>query len=149
VLCLGDGVGTLTNKMKEAGFQAMYHDLMDSRTAAFALARFAMRFKDDTLACLTAGFDPGGPHITPFDAIVSLDYLEHVPNVEDWVRAIFAALKPGGLFCAQNGFNIGSGPDGAIPMHLECNDRFEKDWDPFLASVGFVQEASNWYRKPL
>jgi dTDP-4-dehydrorhamnose reductase/SAM-dependent methyltransferase len=149
VLCLGDGVGTLTIKMKEAGFQAMYHDLMDSRTAAFALARFAMRFKDDTLACLTAGFDPGGPHITPFDAIVSLDYLEHVPNVEDWVRAIFAALKPGGLFCAQNAFAIGSGPEGDMPMHLSVNDHWEQDWDPMLARVGFVQEAPQWYRKPL
>jgi predicted methyltransferase len=74
--------------------------------------------------------------------------LEHVPNVEAWVSAIFAALKPGGLFCAQNAFACGSGPDGSIPMHLAVNDRFEHDWDPLLTAVGFEQISSNWYRRP-
>ena len=83
-----------------------------------------------------------------YDAICSLDFLEHVPNVEDWVLAIFVALKPGGLFCAQNAFACGSGSDGSIPMHLAVNDRFEKDWDPLLTAIGFEQISSNWYRRP-
>lgn len=148
VLCLGDGVGTLTIKMKEAGFEPVYHDLMDSRTAAFAEARFAMRFTDRLSVSLTAGFEPIS-FIAPVDAIVSLDYLEHLPCVDDWVRMVFAKLKPGGIFFAQNAFNCGSGPNGAIPQHLACNDHWEVDWDPFLSSLGFTQESSNIYRKPL
>lgn len=146
VLCLGDGVGTLTIKMKEAGLEPVYHDLFGSRTAAFAQARFAMRFTDSIPERMTTEFEP--PVLASYDAICSLDYLEHVPNVETWVHAIFDALKPGGLFCAQNAFGFGSGPDGAIPQHLACNDRFEKDWDPMLREIGFVQLASNWYQKP-
>jgi hypothetical protein len=63
------------------------------------------------------------------------------------VRGIYAALRPGGWLMCQNAFACGSGPDGSIPMHLARNDRFEKDWDPLLLSIGFVQESSNWYRK--
>ena len=64
-----------------------------------------------------------------------------------WVNAIHAALKPGGYFVAQNAFACGSGPDGAIPMHLQCNDKYEKEWDNLLIEVGFEQIASNWYRR--
>ena len=148
VLCLGDGVGSLTIAMKNAGMTPFYHDLMDSRTAAFARSRMVMRFTDYVNGSLTASFDPGGLHVTPFDAVVSLDYLEHVPNVEQWVKFIYGELNPGGFFVAQNAFNCGSGVDGAIPMHLVVNDHYERDWDPLLFSLGFVQLASNWYQKP-
>lgn len=149
VLNLGDGVGTLTIKMREAGIeQPFYHDLTNSCTAAFAISRTLMRFQDLGGGLLTGEFSPSGPHATPFDAVTSMDFLEHVPNVEEWVRYIYAELKPGGYFVAQNGFNCGSGPDGSIPMHLACNDRYEKDWDPLLKEIGFMQLASNWYQKP-
>ena len=82
-----------------------------------------------------------------FDAVVSLDFLEHVTDVPTWTRAIHESLNPGGIFVAQNAFNCGSGPDGSIPMHLERNDRFEKDWDSLLASSGFEQLGPQWYKK--
>lgn len=147
VLCLGDGVGTLTIKMKEAGLQPVYHDLAGSRTAAFAWARFNMRFADPPGDWCTNGFAPP-QELGGFDAVCSLDFLEHCINVEDWVRFVFGSLKPGGLFAAQNAFAIGSGPQGDMPMHLACNDRWEKDWDPLLTSVGFVQLAPQWYQRP-
>jgi len=160
VLCLGDGVGTLTIRLQEAGFDAEYHDLYGSRTSEFARSRFAMRFKDDiALMWGTHDFNvnersfvsPGNFDL--FDAVVSLDFLEHVPNVEEWARAAFAALKPGGLFCAVNRFECGS--DGAIPMHLAVNDRYATEWEPLLARIGFEQvfaddgPAPDWHRKPL
>jgi len=151
VLNLGDGIGTLSLKMKEAGLEPLYSDLRHSRTAEFARARHCMRFGEDMWDgdyILLNDFTPRLLIGYQFDAITALDFLEHVPNVEEWVRAIFAALKPGGLFCAQNAFGIGSGPDGAMPMHLAVNDRFVTDWDPLLAKVGFVQESSNWYKRP-
>jgi SAM-dependent methyltransferase len=150
VLCLGDGIGDLTLTLRRAGFMACYHDLAESRTAEYAAFRFA-RFGEYSFDdCFLSGSFAAPVILEEFhgkDAVISLDFLEHVPNVEDWVRAIHAALKPGGLFMAQNAFNCGSGPQGAMPMHLAVNDRFEKDWDPLLAAVGFEQLGPNWYRK--
>ena len=163
VLCLGDGIGDLSLVLHAAGMKVMYHDLYLSKTAEFASARFRMRLGDTGIGSwMTAGFAPIAtpeelalalsPHgdLPPvfYDAIVSLDFLEHVPNVEAWVRAIYANLKPGGWLMTQNAFNIGSGPEGSMPMHLSINDHYEKDWDPLLSSIGFVQESSNWYRRP-
>ena len=147
VLCLGDGIGDLTISLIRAGFDAHYHDLAGSRTADFAQFRSWMHLGKYMPAAMSEGWAPEIPE-DEWDAIVSLDFLEHVPNVEEYVSAIKAGLKPGGLFCAQNAFAIGSGPAGSMPMHLARNDRFERDWDPTLFGLGFVQESSNWYRAP-
>lgn len=148
VLALGDGIGDLTLALSESPLmEPWYHDLSGSRTAEYAAFRHWRKTGNKLQTDLSYGWTfPTGHN---YDAICSLDFLEHVPNVEDWVNAIFAALKPGGLFCAQNAFACGSGPDGSIPMHLAVNDRFERDWDPLLAAVGFEQISSNWYRRPM
>lgn len=164
VLCLGDGVGDLTLEMVKAGMTPWYHDLFCSCTAVFAESRFLMRLGDDwskkiglretstfTPLCTSEEMlgmaQPEDPETVVFDAIVSLDFLEHVPNVREWVESIHRNLKPGGWFVAQNAFNMGSGAEGAMPMHLSVNDHYERDWDPLLLEVGFRQEASNWYQK--
>lgn len=147
VLCLGDGIGDLTMAMCRAGFDGIYHDLGGSRTAAFAQFRFWM-YGQPGETHHTTGWEPSFPD-NWYDVIVSLDFLEHVTDVEAWVREIHTSLRPGGLFCAQNAFACGSGPDGAMPMHLAVNDRWEKDWDPLLTAVGFIQMSSNWYLKPV
>lgn len=147
VLCLGDGIGDLTLSLLRAGFDATYHDLAGSRTAAFARTRFEMYWPDFTAHC-TGQWNPE-VLVSPlkYDAVVSLDFLEHVTDLPAWTEAIRQCLKPGGLLFSQNAFACGSGPDGSIPMHLARNDRWEKDWDPHLASIGFVQETSNCYRR--
>lgn len=155
VLVLGDGIGDLTWYLRTNGIDAIYHDLGGSRSAAFAEFVYRKRTGESWLpACLTADFRPLGfdrgaraaiGYEPFFDAVVSLDFMEHVPNVSEWTSAIYRALKPGGLFVAQNAFGIGS--DGAMPMHLRVNDRFEKDWDPTLFSQGFEQICPQWYRR--
>jgi len=146
VLCLGDGIGDLTLAVQGAGLEAVYHDLEGSRTAQFAeFVSWKRTGRVFPMAC-TRDWKPrliGGP----YDAIVSLDFLEHCPNVDAWIEAIRRNLKPGGLLASQNAFGMGSGPNGAMPMHLSCNDRFEKDWDPTLAKVGFKMLSSNWYER--
>ena len=152
VLCLGDGIGDLSLSLHRAGIPACYHDLMGSRTAEYARFRFWRQtgeYPDRT--CLTSGWDPGTiAHLEgKFGAVCALDFLEHLPEggVEAWVKAIYRSLVPGGVLVAQNGFAIGSGEDGPMPMHLACNDRFEKDWDPLLVRIGFEQLNPQWYRK--
>lgn len=147
ILCLGDGIGDLTLTMLRAGFDATYHDLSDSRTAAFGLARIEMHHGWPK-AVLTGGWDPDIIRASgKYDAVVSLDYLEHVTNVPDWAAVIHDVLNPGGQFCSWDAFGCGSGPDGAIPMHLARNDRFAKEWESHLAGLGFIQISDDWFRR--
>lgn len=146
VLCLGDGIGDLALALRRGGIEALYHDLNGSRTAAFAAFRYWMHTGQSLPVRLTDGWEPalsngsGG-----YDAVVSLDFLEHVTDVPAWTRAIRDVLVPSGLFCAWNAFGCGSGDNGSIPMHLTRNDRYEKEWDPLLAQLGLRQKSSNWY----
>lgn len=149
VLCLGDGIGDLTWSLYTQGLNAFYHDLWGSRTMAFAEFVYRERTGNLLPVCPTAAFRPIALDIPghQWDAIVSLDFLEHVPNVEEWTAAIQQALRPGGVLVAQNAFGVGSGAHGSIPCHLAVNDRFERDWDPTLQRQGFEQMRSQWYRK--
>lgn len=148
VLALGDGIGDLTRVLIEHGINAIYHDLYGSLTAAFAEFRLRAWIGRIVDTKLSTDFNPRLPHMD-YDAVVSLDFLEHVPNVEEWAREIYWSLKTGGRFLAQNAFNIGSGPDGSIPMHLTVNDRFEHDWLPLLEKIGFRPDGvSGWWIRP-
>lgn len=151
VLCIGDGVGDLTMKCKDAGLEPIYHDLMSSRTGDFAYFRAKRRFGGQCPEFhMSITWDP--PEDIPpqsLDAVVALDFFEHMPNVEAWVRWCYDRLKPGGLFMAQNAFGIGNEPGGSLPMHLPRNNRFEKDWDPLMDSIGYVRTGEgNWRVKP-
>jgi SAM-dependent methyltransferase len=156
VLCLGDGIGDLSLTLAKAGMQAWYHDLYDSKTmnyAGFRMAKHGVDFR----YLATPGWEPDLLANEPFDAVVSLDFLEHVTSVTDWASAIKETLKPGGLFCAQNAFDCGSGANGAIPCHLSINDKYAHAaphtngmalWDHLLINeLGFHQDSSNWYVK--
>jgi hypothetical protein len=83
----------------------------------------------------------------PYDAVVSLDFLEHVTDVEAWACAIRDVLQPGGWLMAQNAFGIGSGPDGSIPCHLSRNDRYETEWGELMRSLQMAADGSNWWRR--
>lgn len=158
VLCLGDGVGDLSMKCHDAGLQPVYHDLASSKTADFAAFRMKRRYGARPLPLpffLSPGWEPPyGPGREPtslerFDAIVALDFFEHLTDVEGWARACWLMLRPGGLFVAQNAFGIGNEPGGTLPMHLERNNRFVSEWDPMMDGIGFVRTGEgNWRRKP-
>lgn len=160
VLCVGDGVGDLTMKCKDAGLQPIYHDLAGSKTAAFAQFRMARRYGPTggpwiALSSYWEAPDDGPAEHPEFaltgtlDAVVALDFFEHMTDVEAWVRRAWDMLKPGGLFLGQNAFGIGNEPGGSLPMHLVRNNRFEKDWDPLMDGIGYVRTGEgNWRRKP-
>ena len=151
VLSLGDGIGTLSIRIAKEGLKATYHDLEGSKTAQFAQFRFRRgetyrNYDIETL--FTNNFEPKlGTNC--FDAVVALDFLEHVINVEDWARAVHTCLRSSGVFIAQNAFAIGDIEHGnSIPMHLAVNNKFETEWHPLLESIGFVlHENKQWWIK--
>ena len=149
VLCLGDGIGSLSIRIAQEGLEATYHDLEDSKTANFAQYRFKLEEKLVINTLFTNNFQPKlGSRL--FDAVVALDFFEHVVNVEEWARAVFNCLKKDGVFIAQNAFGIGDIEHGnSIPMHLAINNKYEKEWAPMLQSIGFVLDANEqWWIKP-
>lgn len=146
-LALGDGIGDLTLSFIEHGMDGVYHDLLGSKTAEFAAFRFARRAVSPIML-LTETFNPPND-VLAVDAVVALDFFEHLPNVESWARSVFNMLHHGGWFLAQNAFGIGDDEhEGSIPMHLVVNNQFVTGWTPLLERIGFVDQKNGWWRKP-
>jgi SAM-dependent methyltransferase len=169
VLCLGDGIGDLSFRLWQAGLDTSYHDLAMSVTAEFAERTIWQRMDDspagmddpDHLSMhfhLTSSWTPEFGRCTncggdfreeSYDAVVALDFFEHLTDVEAWARAVYRALRPGGQFLAQNAFGIGDNEhEGSIPCHLTRNNRFVADWDPLLVEIGFQRQPSGWWVRP-
>jgi 2-polyprenyl-3-methyl-5-hydroxy-6-metoxy-1,4-benzoquinol methylase len=148
VLNLGDGIGSLSIRMAEEGLEPTYHDLAGSKTASFAQYRFGIKNNLKIKTLFTENFEPKLGHRC-FEAVVALDFFEHVVNVESWVEAVFSCLKKGGVFIAQNAFAIGDIEHGnSIPMHLAINNKYETEWHPLLQKTGFVlHENQQWWIK--
>lgn len=143
VLCLGDGVGDLSIRLKEKGLTPVYHDLKGGRTAEYAQSRF----NGEIEVKLTDSWNPNFKAST-YDAVVALDFFEHLTEVEAWTKNVVASLKVGGQFLAQNAFAIGDDEHGgSIPMHLTRNNRFEQDWNPLLESLNMVDQNNGWWVK--
>jgi SAM-dependent methyltransferase len=148
-LVLGDGIGDLTLVLIEHGFDPTYHDLAGSRTAAFAASRFRARLGRLPEIRLSQGWAAPPLHPGEFDAVLALDFFEHMTDVEAWAAAVVNAMRGGGLLYAFNAFGLGSPDrDGSIPAHLVRNTRFEQDWDPLMTSLGLVSLGDLWWRKP-
>lgn len=150
VLCLGDGIGDLTLTLARAGLMPVYHDLIGSRTAQYALFRYWRQTGQEMSTDMQNGFQPD--FLDGYDAIIALDFLEHLPNLAEWLREIHTALVPHGLMMARNAFGKGSGPDGAMPMHLAVNDQFEDvaEWEKLCRAAGFEKydpSTPDWWVK--
>jgi len=145
-LVLGDGVGTLSLRLAEEGLTPIYNDLAFSKTAEFAINRFdkaGLDVKTNLTETWTPTFRKNN-----VDAIVALDFFEHLTEVETWVQETYKTLREGGQFQAQNAFAIGDDEHGgSIPMHLTRNNRFEHDWIPLLEETGFVDQGNGWWTK--
>lgn len=145
VLTLGDGVGDLTIRLAREGLNPTYHDLAGSLTWRFA----EFRFKKEDVRChymLTSSFTPKLEG--EYDAVVALDFLEHVVNVAEWVQQVYEVLRPGGIFLAQNAFGIGDVEHGnSIPMHLAVNNKYVEQWNSLVETIGFADQGNGWLVK--
>jgi len=73
-----------------------------------------------------------------FKTIVSLDVLEHLPDIENELNFLISLLEPGGKII----FSIPFGSTDAHPMHLD----HDLDVLRFLASHGLRDKKSPWLR---
>lgn len=148
VLALGDGVGDLSMALHDKGIYACYHDLTDSLTAGFAQHRFQTLYGNGGPGVWTTNSWEPEFGEECWNAIIALDFMEHLINVEEWITAIHKALVPGGRLMAQNAFAIGDNDHGgSIPMHLTRNNRFEHDWVSTVTAAGFDHEIAEWWIK--
>lgn len=148
VISLGDGIGDLSLRIAREGLDATYHDLKDSKTANFAMYRFQKAQDVSIKTKLTEAWDHN-LGTGEYDAVIALDFFEHLVNVDQWVKAVYSCLDEGGVFIAQNAFAIGDLEHGnSIPMHLSINNKYEKEWGTLLTSTGFALDPnSGWWVK--
>lgn len=146
-LVLGDGIGDLSLDLWDRGLKATYNDLEGSKTSDFALFRIDKYADGGIDTILSDSWDP--PFIdSKFDAIIALDFFEHLVNVDEWVEACYGSLNTPGWFMAQNAFAIGDAENGnSIPMHLSVNNKYQFEWTATLEQVGFTHELAEWWRK--
>lgn len=115
ILICGDGIGLDSFFFAQAGYEVVFHEVSKYGQ------QIAKRLFDDynvkvQIADSLESFPPES-----FDAIFSLDVLEHVPSPPAMVRDLTRLLKPGGFF-------VVSAPFYAIhpkwPTHLKSNRQY-------------------------
>jgi 2-polyprenyl-6-hydroxyphenyl methylase/3-demethylubiquinone-9 3-methyltransferase len=93
VLDAGCGDGNFAASLAEAGYQIRGIDMSDSGIEIASARRIGSFAKASVYDDLTAPF--GG--VASFDAIVSLEVIEHLYSPRIFIGRAFSALRPGGL----------------------------------------------------
>ena len=115
ILICGDGIGVDSFFFALSGYEVVSHDV--SRYGQ----QFARRLFDDYNVNVHSAetLETFAPE--SFDAIVSLDVLEHIPSPSDMVRDLSKLLRPGGFFIVSAPFCF-IHPQWAT--HLKCNRKY-------------------------
>ncbi|MDR3110815.1 MAG: class I SAM-dependent methyltransferase [Planctomycetaceae bacterium] len=115
VLICGDGIGIDSFFFAQAGYDVVFYEVsrLGQKMGKRLFDDYGLRVQiADSLETLGAG---------SFDAVLSLDVLEHVPSPPDNVSELSRYLKQGGLF-------VVSAPFYAVhpkwPTHLKCNRKY-------------------------
>jgi SAM-dependent methyltransferase len=113
---LGDGSGGDTLAVwREFGeaLSVYYFDLPGSRTFEFAMNRFSKY----AVPCKILNKYEQIPRVH-FDAVISLEVLEHLPDPNAAIYDMWGFLKPGGIALVTESFN---GVQSRFPTHLYEN----------------------------
>ena len=86
VLDFGAGTGSMAERVQAAGYRVLCVE-------ADAALRGRIGKRGLTATPCLDGLQPG-----TFDCVYSLNVLEHLQDDRDWVRRLWALLRPGGLF---------------------------------------------------
>jgi SAM-dependent methyltransferase len=138
VLLLGDGSGSDALYLSRNGVSVDYCDFPGSRTFDFAVKRF-----DYHKATVNVMRDRAALEMGSYDAVLSFEVLEHLPDPMAELRSIAFYLRPGGIALITEAF---SGVIPNLPTHLESNLRFVGRVPLMCADVGlrFTWHGPGW-----
>ncbi|MBA2607851.1 MAG: class I SAM-dependent methyltransferase [Actinobacteria bacterium] len=105
----GHGIGSTAILLARHGFDVTAGDISEP-ARAFAAQRFAKR----KLPVKLLDLERESPAAESFDAVVSFDVLEHLPNPVEQIAEMRTWLRPGGLLV----LNIAFGRDADNPEHI-------------------------------
>jgi SAM-dependent methyltransferase len=126
VLIFGDGAGNDSLFLAENGFHVDYFDVPGSVTYDFALKRFRRRCSLGKEIRVLGAYEDclSGD----YDAVVSFEVLEHLPDPRTAIRDLASVLKTGGIALVTESFGYCL---PSFPTHLRSNLRFAGK-TPFL-----------------
>jgi SAM-dependent methyltransferase len=136
VLVYGDGIGTDSIALVRAGYRVTYFDL-PGITSRFARFRFEREGLADEIAVVDRE-DDLREH--SFDAVVSIEVLEHLSDPVGAMRLFYSLLRENGVALITESFES-VGPD--YPSHLEDNFRYAGRAHELMESIGFAATYFN------
>jgi 2-polyprenyl-3-methyl-5-hydroxy-6-metoxy-1,4-benzoquinol methylase len=136
VLAFGDGIGTDSIALTRAGYRVTYFDVpgVTSRFARFCFEREGLA---DRIALINRAEDLPEEG---FDAILSIEVLEHLPDPVGTMERFFRLVRENGVVLLTESFES-VGPD--YPSHLEGNYRYAGRTHRIMESIGFANTYFN------
>lgn len=131
VLAVGDGIGADSIRLASAGFDVDYMDYEASVTSKVAAENFR-KFNEDPMVG-SGSLRIRNRHelqVGGYDAVISLEVIEHVAAPQEFLDFLFAQLNDGGLLFMSECF---SGITTYWKTHLLENERLS-GLTPFLAA---------------
>ncbi len=120
ILMLGDGTGNDSLYLVARGYAVDYFDVPGGRTFEFARRRFesaGVLGRSVRLVSDSGAIQPGG-----YDAVLSFEVLEHLPDPRSAIRDMAGFLRPGGIALITEAFGRVT---RVVPTHLAANGRFD------------------------
>lgn len=139
VLLYGDGVGTDSIELARLGLTPTYFDL-PGVTSGFARFRFAEEGLSERINVIERCADI--PR-NAFDAVISIEVLEHVIDPMATMQDFHRALRVGGIALITESFEA-VGP--RFPSHLESNLQYAGRVHRMMEGLGF---ANTFYNRVL
>ncbi len=133
VLDIGCGIGTLVFIMEAQGNKATGYDINNK---AISFAKFKKRkYK------LGGHFTTEKPDYSKFDFITAIDVLEHIEDLEGFLKELGSKVERGTKFYHSDYFPKGTDGKEVWPMHFEEN---EKNLSKWLKEAGFIEWDDRW-----
>lgn len=129
----GAGTGRLALELARRGERVIYFDV-EGKTREFA----EWRAERERLRVRFAGSKQDVAKLAPYDTIVSLDVLEHLPDLRGELDFLVSLLAPAGKLI----LTIPSGPTESHPMHLP----HDMDVGEYLRRLGLRDAKTVWMR---